>query len=113
MLSLRGCELKLKTCTRSTSITSPQAVSLRVMIRSSTVGSRLSAVAAAISMSKNAKDLTVIAITATAGHTRRPGGTASSHPYDLSPRQYVLPTKSTAPLSLVTQPCRTSSISRR
>ncbi|KAI1036169.1 hypothetical protein LB504_011600 [Fusarium proliferatum] len=67
---------------------SPQAVSLRVMIRSSTVGSRRNAVAAALSTSKNAEELTVVAtlisvITPTAGHTQRPRGTASSHPYDL------------------------------
>lgn len=61
MLSPRGCELKFKTCRRCNSITSPQALSLRVMIRPSTVGSRLSVVAAAVSMSKNAKDLTVVA----------------------------------------------------
>lgn len=98
IISPRGYELKFNTCKRSNSIMSPQAVSLRVMIRSSTVGSRRSAVAAALSMSKNAEDLTVVAskcmvflsvatalisvITPTAGHTRRPRGTASSHPYD-------------------------------
>ncbi|KAJ4072849.1 hypothetical protein NW761_014541 [Fusarium oxysporum] len=73
---------------RSNLITSQQAVAPGVMMRSSTAGSRPSTFAAALSVSKNAKDVIAVAskclvslsvatpltsvATATTGHTRRP-----------------------------------------
>ncbi|EXL94509.1 hypothetical protein FOIG_12704 [Fusarium odoratissimum NRRL 54006] len=57
---------------RSNLITSQQAVAPGVMIRSSTAGSHPSTFAAALSVSKNAKDVIAVATTATTGHTRRP-----------------------------------------
>lgn len=80
--------MQFKTCTRSNSITSQQAVAPGVMIRSSTAGSRPSTFAAALFLSQDAKHVIAVAskclvslsvatpltsaATATTGHTRRP-----------------------------------------
>ncbi|EXK24502.1 hypothetical protein FOQG_16704 [Fusarium oxysporum f. sp. raphani 54005] len=71
------------------------------MIRSSTAGSRPTTFAAALSLSQDAKDVIAVAITATAGHARRPWTEECLPPIltKSSPRRYVLPTKLSARLS--------------
>ncbi|SCO76709.1 uncharacterized protein FRV6_00921 [Fusarium oxysporum] len=62
------------------------------MIRSSTARSRPTTFAAALSLSQDAKDVIAVAITATAGHARRPWTEEWLPPIltKSSPRRYLL-----------------------